>query len=206
MDKQTCMEKIRDGETEAARLLFGQYGEQIYRNALAATKSKEAARTITRETILELIGSLRTEPEKDGWDLWVESVSSRHVELYGLVDRDVEKLGREIFDTPPVPERAFAPEQEPVPEKARPRRRREAVPRPVVTETEPAPLDEDDDADLMPPPRRVSVGSILLTVLLVVGILLLVWVIVGMLMSFHILPTYDLGYAWFNAHLFQLFW
>lgn len=192
MDKESCIERIRDGETEAARLLFSQYGEQIYRNALTATKSKEAARTITRETILELIGSLRTEPEKDGWDLWVESVSARHIEVYGLVERDVETLGSELFEPPAKVEEPPAPVREKV---EKPRRRR-----------------EDTDADLFaddtdePAPARHGAGSVIVTVLLTVGILLLVWVIVGLLMGFRILPQLDLGYTWFNDHLFRLFW
>ena len=45
----------------------------------------------------------------------------------------------------------------------------------------------------------------LLNVLLWIVIAALVWAIVGLLMSLSVLPSYDLGYSWFNANLFQLF-
>ena len=42
-------------------------------------------------------------------------------------------------------------------------------------------------------------------VLLIFGILAAVWIMVYMLMSMNLIPSADLGYSWFNAHIADLF-
>ena len=42
-------------------------------------------------------------------------------------------------------------------------------------------------------------------ILLVIVSVMLLWVVAGVAMSLGLLPTYDLGYAWFNANVFRLF-
>ena len=201
MDKLTCIRQIRDGETEAARLLFGEYGDGIYRRALAATKSKEAARAITRETILELIRTLREKNEADGWDLWVDAVTGRRIELYGLVDADVQKLSGELFGTPgeaAEPQTAAEPPQ-PAPIAAEP------ASEAPVPEEEPLFDNSQRRANGKKRAGGATAGGVIATVLLILGILLMIWVILGFLKGLNILPTLDLGYTWFNEHLFRLF-
>jgi hypothetical protein len=41
--------------------------------------------------------------------------------------------------------------------------------------------------------------------LLIIVSLLLLWVVVGVAMTLQWLPTYDLGFTWFNQHVFKLF-
>ena len=41
--------------------------------------------------------------------------------------------------------------------------------------------------------------------LLSAGILLSIWVMVGMLMNMNLIPYVDLGYDWFNVHIFDIF-
>ena len=48
-------------------------------------------------------------------------------------------------------------------------------------------------------------GSVLTTILIAVFLLLFLWLLTGILMDFSILPRFDLGYQWFNDHLFPLF-
>ncbi len=197
MDKLTCIRQIRDGETEAARLLFGEYGDGIYRRALATTKSKEAARTITRETILELIRTLREKNEADGWDLWVDAVTGRRIELYGLVDADVKQLSCELFGTSAsvaaTPETPAAEPPQPAPISEEP------------SSTEPLFDNSERRADGRKRARGASVGGVFATIVLILGILIMIWVILGFLKGLNILPQLDLGYTWFNENLFRLF-
>ena len=42
-------------------------------------------------------------------------------------------------------------------------------------------------------------------ILLVIVCILLLWVVGGVAMTMKWIPYYDLGYAWFNTHIFMLF-
>ena len=54
--------------------------------------------------------------------------------------------------------------------------------------------------------RKPSVGSAWpVIVLLVVLCIALVWLVIGVAMSLNWLPKLDLGYAWFNEHILELF-
>jgi hypothetical protein len=55
-------------------------------------------------------------------------------------------------------------------------------------------------------PRKTKrSGQIFTVVLLVVVCILLLWVVAGVAMSMKWIPYYNLGYAWFNSHVFRLF-
>ncbi|MDD3920349.1 MAG: hypothetical protein PHO41_04160 [Eubacteriales bacterium] len=56
-----------------------------------------------------------------------------------------------------------------------------------------------------PEPRQKGFGYYFLTVLGFAGSLVLLWMLAGLLMRLNILPSFDLGYAWFNEALFPLF-
>lgn len=56
-----------------------------------------------------------------------------------------------------------------------------------------------------PPPPSRGFGYYFLTVLGFAGSLVLLWMLAGLLMRLNILPSYDLGYTWFNETLFPLF-
>ena len=53
------------------------------------------------------------------------------------------------------------------------------------------------------PAKRSSGG--LVTVFLLLCIAAVLWVIAGLLMDMNLIPAVDLGYAWFNANITQMF-
>lgn len=53
------------------------------------------------------------------------------------------------------------------------------------------------------PAKRGSGG--LVTVFLLLCIAAVLWVIAGLLMDMNLIPAVDLGYAWFNANITQMF-
>ncbi len=55
-----------------------------------------------------------------------------------------------------------------------------------------------------PAPRRRH-GGVVTTILIVLFLLLFLWLLAGILMDFSVLPRFDLGYRWFNEHIFPLF-
>ena len=44
-----------------------------------------------------------------------------------------------------------------------------------------------------------------ITIAGIIVCLLLLWVVAGVAMTMKWIPYYDLGYSWFNTHIFQLF-
>lgn len=56
-----------------------------------------------------------------------------------------------------------------------------------------------------PVPRRASAGRVVSIFLLALLCVLLVWVVLGVAMSMSLLPKWELGYTWFNQHLFKMF-
>ncbi|MDD2955740.1 MAG: hypothetical protein PHD67_05425 [Oscillospiraceae bacterium] len=119
---------------------------------------------------------------------------------------------------PAAPEPVFIPTEEPAPSPA--------APEPMFPPEEPEPdhppflydfqkeevssYFSNEPSVIMPPHRdsakkgrglRLAL-SIFFLVLLV---LLFLWLLTGLLMSLGVIPFFDLGYLWFNRHLFRLF-
>ena len=92
-------------------------------------------------------------------------------------------------------------------EEVAPRRRRKAAP--VYEEEVEEEVDEyyDDDYDddyeeVKPRNKGLFIFCIILNVIL---ILILLWFLGGLLVNLGVLPDIDLGYSWFNAHIYPLF-
>lgn len=92
-------------------------------------------------------------------------------------------------------------------EEEAPRRRRKAAP--VYEEEVEEEADEyyDDDYDddyeeVKPRNKGLFIFCIILNVIL---ILILLWFLGGLLVNLGVLPDIDLGYSWFNAHIYPLF-
>lgn len=61
--------------------------------------------------------------------------------------------------------------------------------------------DEEDD-DVKPRNKGLFIFCIILNVVL---ILILLWFLCGLLVNLSVLPEIDLGYTWFNSHIYPLF-
>lgn len=56
-----------------------------------------------------------------------------------------------------------------------------------------------------PDGQRRGRGGVATTILIVLFLLLFLWLLIGILMDFSVLPRFDLGFRWFNEHIFPLF-
>lgn len=81
---------------------------------------------------------------------------------------------------------------------------------------QPAPLPDQESArplrpvlsakaDMPPVPPHRHRSNAAVTVLIVLLFALLVWIITGILMDMGVLPFFDLGFVWFNQHIYPLF-
>jgi len=71
-----------------------------------------------------------------------------------------------------------------------------------VKAEKPGKANRADKADK--PAKGGSSHGLTIFLLIIVSVMLL-WVVAGVAMSIGLIPTYDLGYTWFNANVFRLF-
>lgn len=66
--------------------------------------------------------------------------------------------------------------------------------------------DEDDDYDDERPHKRQNKGLFVFCIIInIILILILLWFLCGLLVNLGVLPSIDLGYTWFNGHIYPLF-
>ena len=215
MDLEELVRRIRFGDKTAIRDLISIYGNSVYARALERTQDKELAREAARQTFGQFVSVVQSQPDEDGWSLWFGDLIERNITAYAQVGSDMSviesELERELYDTP---EPAAAPPARPV---------QNAAPQPPAAPQRPVPeelppldkasrssgrsgRDETFDeayAAVRKPKRKRS--HPVTVVLLIIVCLLLLWVVAGVAMTMKWIPFYDLGYGWFNAHIFQLF-
>ena len=73
------------------------------------------------------------------------------------------------------------------------------------TETEPLPELDFDIEKLIQEPERKKKSHLWLWIPILVLLTILIWLTIGMLMSYDVIPDFDLGYKWFNETVFDLF-
>ncbi len=226
--------RIHDGDREAFRTIYAEYGRGVYLNALKTLGNETDARNVVKQTFLNLHHELLRSSENI-------DISTRIREL-----ADNELLLLEILDSKTLTQAASsaAPKRQAPPPKEEPSEKRFTPAGPPNRDSAQEPVrrprrervsfDDDDDAatddgESLPPLDRTrtytqadgeadlrtreqdraakqsrrgrGVGRFLLILLL----LILLWVVAGILMDFTFIPHVDLGYGWFNVHIFPLF-
>ncbi len=210
------VDRIRRGDRAALNEVIRVYGADLYQRALAATQDKTIAQQVTRQMVTEFVDTIKRHPELDGWDLWLSALASRNLEARRSAQREVQKLGDEL-------EREFAAAEVPTyTGSARPQPRAAAesaaAPPPRVYAQPHSPAEPgaraqayssaEPGAQARPEPeqkKRGGAGRVLLTLLFSVLCAALLWLVLGMTMRLGWLPPVDLGYAWFNQHIYLLF-
>ncbi len=214
MSSDDLQTRIHNGERDAFRAVYSQYGRRVYLNALKSLGQETAARSVVKQVFLNL-----------------------HRELLRSADPvDIPARIRELTDSELLLRRILAGTDEGTlfdggaPSDARPR---------TGVKSEPVRLDDDadvpaGDADAreLPPLDRTQAymrfegadvsrpsgfdarreayerkpgKSVFLRFLLVLFLLLFFWVLAGIAMDLGWLPSFNLGYGWFNEHIFPLF-
>ncbi|NLI54013.1 MAG: hypothetical protein GX417_06740 [Clostridiales bacterium] len=230
MQLAELVRRIRHGEKEAVKELVSAYGSSVYQRALERTNDKEFAREAARQTFGQFVAIVQQQPEDDGWSLWFGDLIERNIATYAQISTDMRTIESELdqeIDTPapapaprtqpviaaPRPEAPSAPmeyampgtyaapaEPEPAQRKGK-EPAREADPEPAATSIR----DEIFDEPYRKKEKRKASGHSFTVVLLILVSLLLLWVVAGVAMTMQWIPLYDLGYSWFNAHVFRLF-
>jgi hypothetical protein len=209
---QRAFERTGDRELarEAARQTFGQFvaivqqqpqddgwslwfGDLIERNISTYAQISTDMRTIESELDHEIVDCApqaparrQTEPDEDSfiWRTAPETPAASRAETEPLSWRTEQ-------DAPP--QRAPEPQQaDSRGRKQKPRVHRDSV------------RDEIFDEQYKNRDKSSS-GHAVSIVLLVIVSLLLLWIVVGVAMTMQWVPSYDLGYNWFNANVFKLF-
>lgn len=209
MDLEELVRRIRFGDKTAIRDLISIYGNSVYARAFERTQDKELAREAARQTFGQFVSVVQSQPDEDGWSLWFGDLIERNIAAYAQVGSDMSviesELERELYD---APQPAAAPPARPV---------QNAAPQRTAPEELP-PLDKAsrssgrsgrdetfDEAYAAVRKRKRNRSHPVTVILLVIVCLLLLWVVGGVAMTMKWIPFYDLGYGWFNTHIFQLF-
>ena len=203
MELEELVRRIRFGDKTAIKDLISIYGNSVYARAFERTQDKELAREAARQTFGQFVSIVQQQPDEDGWSLWFGDLIERNISAYAQVGSDMSvienELEKELYGEPvppaaPVPISAPAPE--PAPDKASRssgRSKRDEV------------YDEAYALRKTKAKPKRSGSHTATVILLVIVCLLLLWVVAGVAMTMKWIPYFDLGYSWFNTHIFQLF-
>ena len=207
MQLEELVRRIRRGDKEAVKELVSAYGNSVYQRAFERTRDKELAREAARQTFGQFVAIVQQQPEDDGWSLWFGDLIERNISTYAQISTDMRtiesELDQEIPGVSPVIRAASASvAPEPAPEASG---RQAESPHERGKKSGETSVREEifDEAYQKKEKKRSSHGFTV--VLLILVSLLLVWVVAGIAMTMRWLPAYDLGYSWFNQHVFKLF-
>lgn len=178
MDTMELQAKVRNGDSDAFRLLYRQYVNGVYQSAQAAQLSDEVSRTIVKEVFVQVYREITACAEPLDLDQRVNSLTAQ-----AIADRFIS-----IGTSRPrhVARHAHPQETEPA------RSAEDDLP--------------DSPAEDPALPPKVTFWSVLSILLSCLFLLFAIWVLLGVLMSLKVIPTLDLGYRAFDRVLFPLFY
>lgn len=208
MQLEELVLRIRRGDKDAVKELVSAYGNSVYQRAYERTRDKELAREAARQTFGQFVAIVQQQPEDDGWSLWFGDLIDRNISTYAQISTDMRtienELDQEIPGVAPVIRAVSAPAMPEVAPKAATGREAEP-PRERGRKSGETSVREEifDEAYQKKDKKRSGHGFTVFLLILVS--LLLVWVVAGIAMTMRWIPTYDLGYQWFNLHVFKLF-
>lgn len=203
MGATDLQKRIHDGDREAFRAVYANHARGVYLRALKELGEDGAARGVVKQVFLNLHRELLRADSPIDIPARIETLADEELMLRQILGSAAD------VDTLRAPKPA-----------ARADGRREAPPPP------PPPI--ADNADHLPPldrtraymrydraaaresappaPRRKRRRTgWFLGVPLTMFLLLFLWSLAGVCMDFGWIPTVDIGYGWFNEHIFTLF-
>lgn len=195
--------KIHTGDPEAFQTLFFMRGKDVYLAALDVLGSVPEARGAVKRIFILLQRVLKEAPGPIDVDARIAALTKE--ELLRCAATQTAARSSEAQDTwdvcckEPQPV-ADAPQAAPV--------QPSALVSPEAPPPEPLPpMSERPEAppSRAPRPRRGRLGVTVLWILVVLLALTLLWLALDILMNLQLIPRADLGYTWFNEHVFRLF-
>jgi hypothetical protein len=214
MQLEELVLRIRRGDKEAVKELVSVYGSAVYHRAFERTHDKELAREAARQTFGQFVAIVQQQPDDDGWSLWFGDLIERNITTYAQISTDMRTIESELdqeIDTPPPPAPpAHArpdPIDEPEDEIWRPTnasQKAEKKPGKTKTGKQKKAKNEIFDGPYKNQPKAGKKHSLSILLLILLSMLLL-WMVAGVAMAMRMIPAYDMGYTWFNQHVFKLF-
>lgn len=226
--------RIHDGDREAFKAVYSEYGRDIYLNALKTLGNEADARSVVKQTFLNLHHELLRSSEAIDIPKRLRELADNELLLMEILDsktltqsasatasaRQAVPQKKESFEERSAP--IDVPDDEPFRDAPR-RPQRE---RPAFDDDNVLP---DEDRESLPPLERTRSymhadgendlrmreqeravlqsrrGRGFGRFLLILFLLILLWVVAGILMDFGFVPHFDLGYTWFNVNIFPFF-
>ncbi|MEL7603340.1 MAG: hypothetical protein AAGU77_09320 [Bacillota bacterium] len=185
MEANELLARVHEGNEEAFRLLFAQYGEALHQSMMERCHDKRLAREALKDVFQKAYTTLRNSEQPDGTALWLNELAMNSLE-----------------------ERLAAQKQAVAALEESQRGQENAAPETFDREAGGAERiisDVRKGMDTSAACKTPHVSGTAIAIILIVLLLLIIWYIVGALMRMGMLPNVDLGYSWFSSHVFSLF-
>ena len=231
MYQDDLQRQAHEGSQEAFRELYSMYSRKVYSLVRNALDDSNAARDAVKQIFLRLYREIvRGENDLD-IPAELSALTNEEIRLRRIANGDLSenalqvqyivsadedlstndtmvKIRARILENDrrkavPEKEEGREPDEEKpraLPEERRMRERKPERTRRPEREEEP---EEIDPEDLLPQKKRG--GSVFAGILMGVLIAIFLWLLAGILMDLGYIPFADLGYSFFNKHVFELF-
>lgn len=203
MISDSLQERIHRGDREAFRALYSEYSRDVYLTAQECLTSDALARAVVKQVFLRIHRELLDASGPIDTDRRIDALTNEEIRIQRIASGDTGgDILRDAATTRRSPLSGAAGEPAAEAQEESPLVRAKARYAPLSDRAaEPAAAPPE-----YPPARpHIGAGRVIMILLLALFFLLLLWALVGILMSLHVLPALDLGYAWFDRVVFQLF-
>jgi len=215
---ESVVKKIQKNDKQGLLELFSEKGDYVYKNVIDRLYKKEAAQLITKQVISELYKIIRDNKSLYFSEATLNLLFIKRIEYYcgkytGLLKTYYEPFadasGKESGESVKISQELPLTLKEETVQMEKPVATSEGKPfvqKDVLSgEKKSAPIVHASPGKLhsqgKPKKHTFHWGFFLL----IVFFFFLLWAIAGMLMNMGILPSFNLGYAWFNRTFFTLF-
>lgn len=203
MISNALQNRIHFGDHEAFLAIYHEYGRGVYAEALRALNSDEMAQAVVRQTFLTLYEEILSEMDDFDIPVRIRKLADREILLMRLVsgEASAEATAEALI---------AKPKQDPAQTSARGAFFADES---IMLEL---PVLERKHTYRKPKralfvkkrKRKQRAGEItgwVWKILVLLINVILLWVLIGVLMSLHYLPQADLGYSWFSQLIFPFF-
>lgn len=221
MIQSELQQRAHAGDREAFREIYETYSREVYALAQRRFNDAEKSREIVRQVFLSLYRELLHEDEDIDIPARVSAIADEEIRIRRIADGDLsedtlkaqcalaeepdtsgtmERIRRRM-DAGQERDAGEAGSEEPA---AQP-----AVPTETMQGTVPQARAKDAaQPELLQTPKkkkRASTGGTIAAIVAAVLFLVFLWLLAGILMDLDVIPSFDLGYRWFNEHIFDFF-
>lgn len=218
--------RIHVGDDEAFRQLYAYYSQPVYKTLLEQCQDKQLARKMLKSIFREVYAKLKSADQIDSVGFWLSALTKTQLERHLGEKPESAAAHEQLPDAQPKPVKPRPVLQEAAPAVKFPVQAAQLAAVPIQTAQPTAvPMQTEQPAAIPAQPvamlrqaaqaaadeenskvrERRRTGHFLTPVVLIILILGVLWVNAGLLMELKVLPEVDLGYAWFNMHVFSLF-